>query len=104
MAKSDAPKVAKEKKEKAPRAPSPYNKFMKDEIARVKKAQPGLDHKEAFKAAAANVSPPPPPPFFALQLASLCQGRGKREKKQCNASDLYALSLTDFSPSFSSSF
>ena len=57
MAKSDAPKVPKEKKEKTPRAPSPYNKFMKDEIARVKKAQPGLDHKEAFKAAAANVSP-----------------------------------------------
>lgn len=46
-----------EKKEKAAgatRTPSPYNTFMKDEIARVKKANPELGHKEAFKQAAAN--------------------------------------------------
>ena len=36
------------------RAPSAYNKFMKDEIAKVKKANPELGHKEAFKIAAAN--------------------------------------------------
>lgn len=39
---------------KTSRAPTPYNKFMKDEIARVKAANPGIDHKEAFKMAAAN--------------------------------------------------
>jgi len=36
------------------REPSPYNRFMKDEIARVKETQPKLDHKEAFKVSAAN--------------------------------------------------
>merc|ERR1719504_237476 len=44
----------KEKKEKTPRAPSAYNIFMKEEIAKVKKANPSLDHKEAFKKAASN--------------------------------------------------
>ena len=39
---------------KAKRAPSAYNVFMKTEIAKVKKANPGFDHKEAFKAAAGN--------------------------------------------------
>ena len=34
---------------------SPYNNFMKEEIAKLKKAQPKLAHKEAFKMAAANV-------------------------------------------------
>ena len=41
-------------KEKAPRAPSAYNVFMKAEIAKVKAADPKLEHKEAFKQAAAN--------------------------------------------------
>jgi hypothetical protein len=44
----------KEKKEKTPRAPSAYNIFMKSEIAKVKKANPKFEHKEAFAAAAAN--------------------------------------------------
>ena len=42
----------KAKEEKAPRAPSAYNIFMKSEIAKVKKANPNLEHKEAFKKAA----------------------------------------------------
>ena len=44
----------KEKKEKVPRAPSAYNLFMKSELAKVKKADPSLDHKAAFTAAAGN--------------------------------------------------
>jgi hypothetical protein len=43
---------------KAPRDPSPYNLFMKKELSRVKASNPKLDHKEAFKVAAGNVSPP----------------------------------------------
>ena len=39
---------------KATRQPSPYNMFMSQEIHRVKAANPGIDHKEAFKMAAAN--------------------------------------------------
>ncbi|KAI9007566.1 hypothetical protein CLU79DRAFT_778131 [Phycomyces nitens] len=35
---------------------SPYNKFMKTELAKVKEAQPGIAHKEAFKQAAQNWS------------------------------------------------
>lgn len=34
---------------------SPYNKFMQEELARLKAANPSMDHKAAFKAAAANV-------------------------------------------------
>lgn len=47
-------KGKKDKKEKAPRAPSAYNLFMQAEVAKVKKASPNLDHKEAFKEAASH--------------------------------------------------
>lgn len=36
------------------RAPSAYNVFMKSEISKVKKSNPSLAHKEAFKKAASN--------------------------------------------------
>ena len=39
---------------KTKRAPSAYNSFMKSEIAKVKKADPKLNHKDAFKVAAGN--------------------------------------------------
>jgi hypothetical protein len=35
---------------------SKYNIFMGEEVKRVKEADPGLDHKEAFTKAAGNVS------------------------------------------------
>ncbi|KAJ3055022.1 hypothetical protein BCR33DRAFT_711422 [Rhizoclosmatium globosum] len=55
MPKEAAPKKsAADKKEKAPRAPSPYNIFMKTELPKVKAADPSLSHKEAFKVAASN--------------------------------------------------
>ena len=41
---------------KGTRKASPYNKFMKKEIKKVKKANPSMDHKEAFKVAAGNWS------------------------------------------------
>ena len=42
------------KAEKVKRPPSAYNLFMKTELAKVKKANPELDHKAAFTAAAGN--------------------------------------------------
>lgn len=39
---------------KSPAKLSAYNKFMKIEISRVKRANPGLSHKEAFSEAARN--------------------------------------------------
>merc|ERR1711981_402793 len=53
-AKKSAKKSAKktDKKDKVKRAPSAYNLFMKSELAKVKKANPKMDHKEAFTAAA----------------------------------------------------
>jgi hypothetical protein len=36
------------------RAPSAYNLFIKSELAKVKKANPKMDHKEAFTTAAHN--------------------------------------------------
>ena len=42
---------------KVKRAASPYNIFMKTELSKVKKANPNLSHKDAFKVAAQNVRP-----------------------------------------------
>ena len=49
-------KPAKKEKsaEKTKRAPSPYNAFMKKELAKIKEKDPKIDHKEAFKVAAKN--------------------------------------------------
>jgi len=52
--KEKAKKEKPEKKEKTKREPSAYNLFMKSELAKVKKADPKMDHKQAFAAAAAN--------------------------------------------------
>ncbi|ORY90453.1 hypothetical protein BCR43DRAFT_528096 [Syncephalastrum racemosum] len=48
--------MAKEKtaKKSTTKKVSPYNKFMKDELKKVKDANPGIAHKEAFKKAAQN--------------------------------------------------
>eukprot|EP00292_Cryptomonas_paramecium_P027098 CAMPEP_0113714852 /NCGR_PEP_ID=MMETSP0038_2-20120614/32885_1 /TAXON_ID=2898 /ORGANISM="Cryptomonas paramecium" /LENGTH=61 /DNA_ID=CAMNT_0000641951 /DNA_START=12 /DNA_END=197 /DNA_ORIENTATION=- /assembly_acc=CAM_ASM_000170 len=47
---------AKKTPTKSKAGKSPYNVFMKEELARLKKENPKLDHKEAFKQAAANWS------------------------------------------------
>ena len=52
--KKSAKKDKKDKKDKVPRAPSAYNLFMKDELVKVKKATPSIDHKAAFTKAAGN--------------------------------------------------
>mmetsp|Transcript_63757 Transcript_63757/g.150893 ORF Transcript_63757/g.150893 Transcript_63757/m.150893 type:complete len:262 (-) Transcript_63757:94-879(-) len=41
----------KEKKERPPRQPTPYNLFIKSELAKVKSEQPHLSHREAFRLA-----------------------------------------------------
>ena len=51
-----AQKAKKAKKANGAKKPTPYNLFMKKEIQRVKKNDPTLDHKEAFKQAANNWS------------------------------------------------
>lgn len=43
-------------KKRGTRKQSPYNKFMKIEIKKVKKENPSMDHKDAFKLAASNWS------------------------------------------------
>ncbi|KAJ3039948.1 hypothetical protein HDV00_011614 [Rhizophlyctis rosea] len=58
------PKAAKAETTKAPakktagtagkKGTSPYNLFMKTELPKVKAANPGIAHKEAFKMAAGN--------------------------------------------------
>ncbi|KAG9160679.1 hypothetical protein Leryth_017482, partial [Lithospermum erythrorhizon] len=40
--------------EKRQRVPSAYNRFIKDEIQRIKAANPDISHREAFSAAAKN--------------------------------------------------
>lgn len=47
----------KKAKAKAKRKPTAYNTFMKNEIKKVKKANPTISHTEAFKRAAANWNP-----------------------------------------------
>ncbi|KAG1051299.1 hypothetical protein G6F46_005663 [Rhizopus delemar] len=47
--------MAKEKvSKKATKKLSPYNNFIKAELAKVKKETPGISHKDAFKKAAEN--------------------------------------------------
>ncbi|KAK4263614.1 hypothetical protein QN277_029003 [Acacia crassicarpa] len=43
--------------EKKHRLPSAYNRFMKEEIQRIKATNPEIPHREAFSAAAKNVTP-----------------------------------------------
>ncbi|KAL8211392.1 hypothetical protein R6Q57_005829 [Mikania cordata] len=40
---------------KRPRVPSAYNKFIKEEIKRIKISNPKITHREAFSTAAKNV-------------------------------------------------
>ena len=47
---------AKIEKERPKRKPSKYNLFMKAELAKIKKANPAIEHKKAFSKAAANWS------------------------------------------------
>jgi hypothetical protein len=42
------------KKERAPRAPSAYNLYMKDEIKKLKQEHPELDNKKLFAMASSN--------------------------------------------------
>ncbi|KAL8555892.1 hypothetical protein ACS0TY_003635 [Phlomoides rotata] len=46
--------VAKRPPEKRQRVPSAYNRFIKDEIQRIKAGNPDISHREAFSAAAKN--------------------------------------------------
>ena len=50
------PKTAKKTEGKSKKGASPYNVFMKEELAKIKKADPKLKHQDAFKKAAANWS------------------------------------------------
>jgi hypothetical protein len=47
-----AKKAAKKAKPAVKRAPSPYNKYMKKELAKLKKAHPRMTHQARFKKAA----------------------------------------------------
>lgn len=55
---------------KVKRQPTAYNLFMKDEITRVKQADPGLKHQEAFKRAAGNWKLSPHNPKKPITLHS----------------------------------
>ncbi|CAK7347877.1 unnamed protein product [Dovyalis caffra] len=48
------PPVVNRPPEKRQRVPSAYNRFIKDEIQRIKAANPDISHREAFSAAAKN--------------------------------------------------
>ncbi|ORX59788.1 hypothetical protein DM01DRAFT_323411 [Hesseltinella vesiculosa] len=54
--------MAKVTAKKTTKKPTLYNIFMKDELAKIKKDKPGMNHKEAFKLAAANWSKSPQNP------------------------------------------
>ncbi|XP_039063469.1 axial regulator YABBY 1-like [Hibiscus syriacus] len=48
------PPVVNRHPEKRQRVPSAYNRFIKDEIQRIKAGNPDISHREAFSAAAKN--------------------------------------------------
>ncbi|GAU23083.1 hypothetical protein TSUD_183840 [Trifolium subterraneum] len=49
------PPIINRPPEKRQRVPSAYNRFIKDEIQRIKSVNPDITHREAFSAAAKNV-------------------------------------------------
>ncbi|RWR80668.1 axial regulator YABBY 1 [Cinnamomum micranthum f. kanehirae] len=69
--------------EKRQRVPSAYNRFIKDEIQRIKAGNPDITHREAFSAAAKNWAHFPHihfgllPPEQGVKKTSVCQQEGE---------------------------
>ncbi|XP_077234382.1 axial regulator YABBY 1-like [Tasmannia lanceolata] len=80
----DPPKtpVVKRPPEKRQRVPSAYNRFIKDEIQRIKAGNPDISHREAFSAAAKNWAHFPHihfglVPDQSVKKSSVCQQEGE---------------------------
>ncbi|OMH84624.1 Protein YABBY 2 [Zancudomyces culisetae] len=70
LSQPDTTKMAKEKSEKkGTRKLSPYNKFMKTELQKVKEKNSSLSHKDAFKLAASNWKTSPDNPINSKEKA-----------------------------------
>ncbi|KAI8914829.1 hypothetical protein PhCBS80983_g00779 [Powellomyces hirtus] len=67
VAKSDKPAATKKAAGTSKRGASPYNMFMKTELAKVKKEKPDIGHKDAFKLAASNWATAPENPKNAAK-------------------------------------
>ncbi|KAG7589478.1 High mobility group box domain superfamily [Arabidopsis suecica] len=69
--------------EKKQRLPSAYNRFMRDEIQRIKSANPEIPHREAFSAAAKNWAKyiPNSPTSITSGGHNMIHGLGFGEKK-----------------------
>ncbi|CAI9779283.1 unnamed protein product [Fraxinus pennsylvanica] len=65
--------------EKKHRLPSAYNRFMKEEIQRIKAANPEIPHREAFSAAAKNVHSKHTRVYFQQQQQQRLAVRKKHE-------------------------
>ncbi|KAK3019558.1 hypothetical protein RJ639_004399 [Escallonia herrerae] len=76
------PPVANRPPEKRQRVPSAYNRFIKDEIQRIKAGNPDISHREAFSAAAKNWAHFPHihfglmPDHQPVKKANVCQQEG----------------------------
>ncbi|KAI8646650.1 hypothetical protein BD408DRAFT_410033 [Parasitella parasitica] len=78
--------MAKEKITKKPaKQMSPYNKFMKTELAKVKAEQTGITHKDAFKQAAQNWSKSPANPKNKKDEKKEDKDEKKEDKKEDKA-------------------
>lgn len=76
------PPVAIRPPEKRQRVPSAYNRFIKDEIQRIKAGNPDISHREAFSAAAKNWAHFPHIHFGLMpdqpvKKSSVCQQEGE---------------------------
>ncbi|XP_068638557.1 protein YABBY 7-like [Aristolochia californica] len=71
--------------EKRQRAPSAYNRFMKEEIQRLKTIQPGMTHKEAFTTAAKNWAHFP---RIQYKGGESCSQRGGKLAKSADADEV----------------
>ncbi|XP_073225961.1 putative axial regulator YABBY 2 isoform X2 [Cicer arietinum] len=66
--------------EKRHRVPSAYNRFIKEEIQRIKASNPDISHREAFSSAAKNWAHFPHIHHFGKQQAKLDHGEATHEK------------------------
>ncbi|KAJ8773809.1 hypothetical protein K2173_008272 [Erythroxylum novogranatense] len=69
-------RVVNKPPEKRQRAPSAYNRFIKEEIRRLKAENPNMAHKEAFSTAAKNWATNPP-----IQHSEAVEGCGKEVER-----------------------
>ena len=77
------------------REQSPYNKFMQQELQRQKEIHPEKDHRQCFKAAAAEWQAIKNEEFIRNQEKKIHRAEGKKLLKTMKVNDMYDFDVSD---------